>query len=110
MLDTLPYPWLVCGASEHLSPHLTGLTMENGAIMDHNPQMLLFCEHMAEPEIALTIWAVPVMAAAETALPSLLNLPALAMQGVYSIQTRPGSHPWLMPPSHLMPDFVFHLD
>lgn len=53
-------------------------------------QMLLVCEHMAEPEMDFTIWAAPVMAAAKTALPSLLNLPkvqlpslpALTMQGV----------------------------
>lgn len=74
--------------------------------------MLLVCEHMAETEMAFTIWAAPVMAAAETALPSLFNLPkvqvpslpALTMQGVYSIKSRPRSHPWLMP------DLVFHLD
>lgn len=117
MLATLPFHWLVYDASDHLSPNLTlcCLTVENGAIMDHDPQMLLVCEHVAETEIAFTVWAVPVMAAAETALPSQLNLqvpalPALAMQGVYSIKTGHGSQPWLMPPSHVMPDLVFRLD
>lgn len=52
--------------------------------MDGGPQMLLVCEHMAEPEIAFTIWAVPVMAGAETvlrayALPLQLNLPQVQM-------------------------------
>lgn len=84
VLATLPYPWLVCGASDHLSPNFTCLTMENGAILDHNPQMLLVCEHMAEPEIAFTIWAVPVMVAAETALPSLLNLPKVQVPALAS--------------------------
>lgn len=77
MLDTLPCPWLVCGALGHLSPNfmLCCLTMENGTVSNHDPQMLLVCEHMAEPEITFPIWAVPVMAAAETAPPSQLNLP-----------------------------------
>lgn len=110
----------VYGASDHLSPNLTlcCLTVENGAIVDHDPQMLLVCEHVAEPEIAFTVWAVPIMAAAESALPSQLSLPqlqvpalpTLAMQGVYSIKTGHRSQPWLMPSSHLMPDLVFHLD
>ena len=75
--------------------------MENIAIMHHDPQVSLVCEHMAESEIAFTIWAVPVTAAAETALPPQLNLPqvqvpalpGLAMQGVYSTKTGHGSQP-----------------
>lgn len=81
--------------------------MENAAIEDHDPQVLLICEHTAEPEIAFTLWAVPVTAAAETALPPQLSLSQVLVPALPAlpcdVSTQPNLDPGLHPGSCHLP-------